>query len=57
MGGRGSLELAILKFGLDTGIINQALFAGVVTVSMMTALTTPFFFRKYLKRTRQNGKA
>ncbi|WP_456394877.1 cation:proton antiporter [Thermococcus sp.] len=52
MGGRGSLELAILKFGLDTGIINQALFAGVVTVSMMTALTTPFFFRKYLRRIR-----
>ncbi len=55
MGGRGSLELAILKFGLDTGIINQALFAGVVTVSMMTALTTPFFFRRYLRRIK--GKA
>ncbi len=55
MGGRGSLELAILKFGLDTGIINQALFAGVVTVSMMTALTTPFFFKRYLRRIK--GKA
>ncbi len=55
MGGRGSLELAILKFGLDTGIINQVLFAGVVTVSMMTALTTPFFFKSYLKRIK--GKA
>ena len=49
MGGRGSLELAILTFGLNNGIIDQALFASVVVVSMLTALTTPIFFKRYLK--------
>jgi Kef-type K+ transport system membrane component KefB len=53
MGGRGSLELAILTFGLSSGIIDQALFASVVTVSMLTALTTPVFFKRYIER----GKA
>ncbi|ASJ06255.1 cation:proton antiporter [Thermococcus pacificus] len=50
MGGRGSLELAILTFGLNAGLIDQALFASVIAVSMLTALTTPIFFRAYIKR-------
>jgi Kef-type K+ transport system membrane component KefB len=50
MGGRGSLELAILTFGLREGIIDQVLFASVIAVSMLTALTTPIFFKAYLKR-------
>ncbi|WP_297523699.1 cation:proton antiporter [Thermococcus sp.] len=49
MGGRGSLELAILTFGLRAGLIDQSLFASVITVSMLTALTTPVFFRAYLR--------
>ncbi len=50
MGGRGSLELAILTFGLSAGLIDQALFASVIVVSMLTALSTPIFFKSYLKR-------
>ncbi|ASJ15248.1 cation:proton antiporter [Thermococcus radiotolerans] len=50
MGGRGSLELAILTFGLTTGLIDQVLFASVIVVSMLTALTTPLFFKTYIKR-------
>ncbi len=50
MGGRGSLELAILTFGLNAGLIDQALFASVIVVSMLTALSTPIFFKSYLKR-------
>lgn len=50
MGGRGSLELAILTFGLNAGLIDQGLFASVIIVSMLTALTTPVFFKAYLKR-------
>ncbi|NPA47408.1 MAG: cation:proton antiporter [Thermococci archaeon] len=50
MGGRGSLELAILNFGLAAGIIDRSLFASVVTVSMMCAFTTPLFFGKYLRK-------
>ncbi len=53
MGGRGSLELAILTFGLNAGLIDQVLFASVIAVSMLTALTTPVFFRAYIRR----GKA
>jgi Kef-type K+ transport system membrane component KefB len=49
MGGRGSLDMAILTLGLSAGIIDQALFASVVAVSMLTALTTPLFFKRYLK--------
>ncbi|MBP1911569.1 cation:proton antiporter [Thermococcus stetteri] len=52
MGGRGSLELAILTFGLSTGLIDQGIFASVIIVSMLTALTTPIFFKTYLKRQR-----
>jgi Kef-type K+ transport system membrane component KefB len=51
MGGRGSLELAILTFGLNAGIIDQSLFASVIIVSMLTALTTPVFFRAYIEKT------
>ncbi len=50
MGGRGSLELAILTFGLNAGLIDQVLFASVIAVSMLTALTTPVFFKEYIKR-------
>ena len=53
MGGRGSLELAILKFGIEEGLIDQALFATVVIVSMLTAVTTPQFFKLYLSRIRE----
>jgi len=49
MGGRGSLELAILNFGLAAGIIDNSLFASVVTVSMLCAFTTPIFFGRYLR--------
>ncbi|WP_297510722.1 cation:proton antiporter [Thermococcus sp.] len=50
MGGRGSLEMAILTFGLRNGIIDQVVFASVIMVSMLTALTTPIFFRAYIER-------
>ncbi|WP_010479295.1 cation:proton antiporter [Thermococcus zilligii] len=57
MGGRGSLELAILTFGLRTGIIDQGLFASVIIVSMLTALTAPAFFKTYLERLEIRAKA
>ncbi|WP_048151179.1 cation:proton antiporter [Palaeococcus ferrophilus] len=55
MGGRGSLELAILKFGLDTGLINQLIFASIVIVSMLTALTTPQFFKLYVRMVKRKA--
>ncbi|WP_456367543.1 cation:proton antiporter [Thermococcus sp.] len=56
MGGRGSLEMAILTFGLNTGLIDQVIFASVIVVSMLTALTTPVFFKTYLRRQRLKGQ-
>lgn len=53
MGGRGSLDLAILKFGIEEGLIDQGLFATSVIVSMLTAVTTPQFFKLYLSRIRE----
>lgn len=50
MGGRGSLDLALLKFGLESGMIGEDLFATTVIVSMLTALSTPIFFRKTVKK-------
>lgn len=57
MGGRGSLELAILTFGLNAGLIDQGLFASVIIVSMLTALTTPLLFKAYIKRLKSRAKA
>ncbi|MBO8175165.1 MAG: cation:proton antiporter [Thermococcus sp.] len=54
MGGRGSLEFAILKFGLEKGLIDQSLFASIVIVSMLTAITTPQFFKLYLGKIRED---
>jgi len=53
MGGSGSLDLAILKFGIEEGLIDQGLFATSVIVSMLTAVTTPQFFKLYLSRIRE----
>ncbi|NJF25195.1 cation:proton antiporter [Thermococcus sp. Bubb.Bath] len=57
MGGRGSLELAVLTFGLNAGLIDQGIFASVITVSMLTALTTPVFFKLYLRMLKSGAKA
>ncbi|WP_324735086.1 cation:proton antiporter [Thermococcus sp. SY098] len=54
MGGRGSLDIAILKFGLEKGLIDQSLFASIVIVSMLTAITTPQFFKLYLGKIRED---
>ncbi|BAA30030.1 cation:proton antiporter [Pyrococcus horikoshii] len=50
MGGRGSLELAILKLGLEKGLIDEGIFATVVIVSMLTALSTPVLFRYTVRK-------
>lgn len=42
---RGSLELAVLQFGLLSGIVSPELFAVMVVVSLTTTLLTPMFFK------------
>ena len=42
---RGSLELAVLQFGLLSGIVSAELFAVMVVVTLTTTLLTPVFFK------------
>lgn len=42
---RGSLELAVLQFGLLSGIVSPELFAVMVVVTLTTTLLTPVFFK------------
>lgn len=47
---RGSLELAVLQFGLLSGIMWVELFAVMVVVTLTTTLLTPVFF-KFVSKT------
>ncbi len=44
MSGRGSLETALLKIGLDAGIITETLFTTALTVSLTTTILAPLFY-------------
>jgi Kef-type K+ transport system membrane component KefB len=44
MGGRGSLETALLKLGLDTGIISETLFTTALTVAITTTILAPILY-------------
>ncbi|MCD6301303.1 MAG: cation:proton antiporter [Staphylothermus sp.] len=44
MSGRGALETALLKLGLDYGIINSVLFNTAITVSITTTIVAPLLF-------------
>jgi len=46
---RGSLELAVLQFGLLSGIVSPELFAVMVVATLSTTLLTPMFF-KFISR-------
>lgn len=45
MCGRGSLELAVLQFGLLSGVVGSELFAVMVVATLSTTLLTPVFFK------------
>ncbi len=47
---RGSLELAVLQFGLLSGIVSAELFAVMVVTTLTTTLLTPIFF-KFVSKT------
>ncbi len=44
MCGRGSLETALLKIGLDSGLINDVLFNTTLTVALATTILAPLFY-------------
>ncbi|MDI6643256.1 MAG: cation:proton antiporter [Candidatus Hodarchaeaceae archaeon] len=47
---RGSLELAVLQFGLLSGVVGSELFAVMVVTTLSTTLLTPVIF-KYVSKT------
>mgnify|MGYP001069260435 CR=1 FL=1 len=46
---RGSLELAVLQFGLLSGVVDSELFAVMVVTTLITTILTPVLF-KYVTR-------
>jgi len=44
MGGRGALDTALLKIGLDRGIISSILFNTAITVSLTTTIIAPILY-------------
>ncbi len=50
MSGRGALETALLKLGLDYGIINSLLFNTAITVSITTTIVAPLLYSLAYKK-------
>ncbi len=50
MSGRGALETALLKLGLDYGIINSLLFNTAMTVSITTTIVAPLLYSLAYKK-------
>lgn len=44
MGGRGALETALLKIGLDRGIVSNMMFNTAVTVALSTTIISPILY-------------
>ena len=42
---RGSLEVAVLLFGLEAGVVSASLFSVMVVVTLTTTILTPILFR------------
>ena len=54
MCGRGSLELAILRYGFSNGVISSGVYSSVVIVTLLSILITPFLFSKLIKKSDMN---
>ena len=50
MCGRGALELVLLKYGMDAGVITNAHFASLVIITMLTVLFTPLAYSTIRER-------
>lgn len=49
---RGALELALLHFGLQAGLISREIFSTMVMITLLTAIVTPILFGMLVKRGR-----
>lgn len=50
MCGRGSLELALVNYGYDRGVIGEEIFTTIIIVALMTIIFTPLLFKWGLSR-------
>ena len=50
MCGRGSLELAIVRYGFSNGVISSEIYSSIVIVTLISILITPIMFRKLIKK-------
>ncbi len=50
MGGRGGLELVLLRFGLNSEVISSTEFTAVVTMILITVFVAPILFGQSAKR-------
>lgn len=50
MCGRGALELVLLSFGLEIGVINEVHFTSLVIVTLITIILTPILYTLMHKR-------
>ncbi len=50
MCGRGALELVLISFGHEAGLINDTIFTTLVMVTVITVITTPIMYTLALRR-------
>ncbi|MBN1785757.1 MAG: cation:proton antiporter [Candidatus Methanofastidiosa archaeon] len=55
MCGRGSLELALVNYGYNSGVIGEDVFTTIIIVSLMTIILTPLLFKWGLSRLARYG--
>jgi Kef-type K+ transport system membrane component KefB len=56
MCGRGALELVLLSFGLEIGVISEQQFISLVIVTLITIVLTPILYTMTLKRSQKREK-
>lgn len=50
MCGRGSLELAIVRYGFSNGVISSELYSSIVIVTLLSIIITPILFGKLVRK-------
>ncbi len=50
MCGRGSLELAIVRYGFSNGVISSDLYSSIVIVTLLSIIITPIVFGRLIKK-------
>ncbi|NPV51202.1 MAG: cation:proton antiporter [Candidatus Methanofastidiosum sp.] len=50
MCGRGSLELAIVRYGFSNGVISSELYSSIVIVTLLSIIITPILFGKLIRK-------